>query len=276
MRACDPVRDALVDLHYGLLAEEDPARERLCREHLAGCAACSKELAELQLLLGALRAEEAFPEESRVDWNRFSRVTVQRATAGRKTFSQTLVGLLQGLVPAPAPAWAAAAALVVAAGLAVVGYNMLPSGQPQAPAQAAAGSEIVMPESNIENLTVNLARQNTARYLNETRAVLVTLLDVPIHCDKKGKVDVSAERTKAMELLRRQRLVATELSRLPLARAQEVCSDLEHLLLEISTLADCARDDEIQTLRDVVEKRQIFVRMELLSQELARRTTTHV
>ena len=74
-----------------------------------------------------------------------------------------------------------------------------------------------------------------------------------------------------MALLRRQRLIAAELERVPLARAQDVCNELERLLVEISTLADCARDDELQTLRDVVEKRQILVRMELLSAELARR-----
>ena len=46
--------------------------------------------------------------------------------------------------------------------------------------------------------------------------------------------------------------------------------------MEISTLADCTRDADIQTLRDVVEKRQILVRMELLGQELVRREAANV
>lgn len=126
-----------------------------------------------------------------------------------------------------------------------------------------------MPQDNLDHLSVNLARNNTARYLNETRAVLVTLLDVNIPCDAE-KVDISLERAKAVELLRRQRLIAAELRRMPLSRAEGVCNDLEGLLLEIASLGDCTRDEEIRTLRDAVEKRQILVRMELLSQELAR------
>lgn len=170
------------------------------------------------------------------------------------------------------PVWAAAAAslvLVVGIGL-LTGRLPIPDFGPSAPIPAgepAAG--VLVPDANLDNLTVNLARQNTAEYLRQTRAVLVTLLDVNIHCDK-GKVDVSAERAKASELLRRQRLIAAELHRMPLARAQDVCNDLERLLLEVASLTDCARDAEIQTLRDQIEKRQIFVRMELLGQELVR------
>jgi hypothetical protein len=170
------------------------------------------------------------------------------------------------------PAWAAAAAsiiLVVGLGL-LSGRIPIPDLGPSAPVPSGEpAAEVVMPQVNLDNLTVNLARQNTVEYLRQTRTMLVTLLDVNIHCDK-GKVDVSAERAKASELLRRQRLIAAELHRMPLARAQDVCNDLEKLLLEVASLTDCTRDAEIQTLRDLVEKRQIFVRMELLGQELAR------
>jgi hypothetical protein len=42
-------------------------------------------------------------------------------------------------------------------------------------------------------------------------------------------------------------------------------------LLEVASLADCTKGEDLKTIRDVMEKRQILVRMELLSQELARR-----
>jgi hypothetical protein len=131
----------------------------------------------------------------------------------------------------------------------------------------------MVPEENLDILAVRLARRNTAQYLTDTRAVLITLLDVEMGCDK-DKVDITAERARALELLRRQRIVATELGRVPLSRAKDVTEDLQQLLLEISSLADCAPTGDIQTLRDVVEKRQILVRMELLTQELARRGAT--
>ncbi len=262
MKPCDAWGDSLVDLQYGLL---DPQQERACRDHLDRCAACARRAAVLQRLEAALSAEPALPRERDVDWDAFARATARRALGRRAR----LLALLRPLAATPAArtAWAgAAAALVVVAGLGVMSRG--PGAPPAGPATAGA-AEVMMPQDNLDHLSVNLARNNTARYLNETRAVLVTLLDVNIPCDAE-KVDISLERAKAVELLRRQRLIAAELRRMPLSRAEGVCNDLEGLLLEIASLGDCTRDEEIRTLRDAVEKRQILVRMELLSQELAR------
>ena len=276
MKRCEaqePMHEVLTDLHYGLL---DAEAERAARLHVSSCEACAAAYAGLTLLTGALRADEAFPRENDVNWDQFARATVRRAMEPQPSVVSTWAERLRRLVPAPVPSWAAAAAglvLLVGAGL-VAGRFM---GTGVTPVVPDGGSDIdngemasvFVPEANIDNITVSLARANTAEYLRQTRAVLVTLLDVNIDCDK-GKVDVSAERIKATELLRRQRLIATELHRMPLARAQEVCDDLEKLLIEVASLTDCTRSDEIQSLRDLVEKRQILMRMELLGQELAR------
>jgi len=275
MKPCDAYSDLLIDLSCGLLDETQAAD---CRRHVASCAACSAEASRLARLMSALTPEAAFPRESEVDWSRFARDTVARATAQPPGMLARLGAWMPQWNLAAAPAWAAAAALLVAVSAAVIMMDRGPA--PPEIASVPAGMEgapddsVFMSEPSIDHLTLNLARENTSRYLTETRAVLVTLLDVNIHCEK-GKVDISAERAKANELLRRQRLIASELHRLPLARAKDVCGDLERLLLEISSLADCTRDDEIQTLRDVVDKRQILVRMELLSQELARQEASH-
>jgi len=275
MKPCDAYSDLLIDLSCGLLDETQAAD---CRRHIASCTACSAEASRLARLTSALTPEAAFPRESEVDWSRFTRDTVALATAQPPGMLARFGAWISQWNLGAAPAWAAAAALLVAVSAAVIMMDRGPA--PPEIASVPTGMEgspddsVFMSEPSIDHLTLNLARENTSRYLTETRAVLVTLLDVNIHCEK-GKVDISAERAKAGELLRRQRLIAAELHRLPLARAKEVCGDLERLLLEISSLADCTRDDEIQTLRDVVDKRQILVRMELLSQELARQEASH-
>lgn len=271
MKRCEEFRETLIDRRYGLLAEASPESEA-ARRHLANCDVCASDEANLSRLLGSLRPDEAFPRERDVDWDSFARRTTALALAHEQQARRfrLLAGgagrVLSTLVARPL--WSAAAALIVTAGLSLLLYQSVQP--PRVAAIPAVEESVFVPEGNIDHLTVNLARSNTARYLMETRAVLVTLLDVGIDCDK-DKVDISAEKAKAMDLLRRQRLVANELNRLPLQRAQDVCGDLERLLLEIASLGDCTRDDEIQTLRDVVEQRQILVRMELLSQELATR-----
>ena len=277
------MHDQLVDLYYGMLAPEE---EKAVRDHVTSCAACAAEVETIRTLMGALRADEAFPRESGVNWEAFARVTVNQAVAGEtvSTISHAMPlwrRLLQSLARPMTVSFSPAAAAIAVAlliGAGVVGYQFMPSGTPGQAVdshQHTPVAVILVPEESLNQLTVNLARNNTARYLDETRAVLLTLMDVPIGCDDET-VDITVERVRATELLRRQRLVATELGRLPLLRAKDVTTDLQQILLEISSLADCTRDEEIQTVRDVVEKRQILMRMELLSQELKRRGASHV
>jgi len=272
---CD--RDRLVDLHYGL---QDSAEEKATLGHIAGCAGCAAELETIRALMGALRAGEAFPREAEVDWDGFARVTVARAMAAPESAQEGLWNRLVASLTRPMtvsfnPVAAAAMTVVLLVGAGYLGYRFMPAGVPQGESPRPQMTVLLVPEESLNQLTVNLARDNTARYLDETKAVLLTLMDVPIGCDDEN-VDITAERERAMELLRRQRLVATELDRFPLMRAQEVTTDLQQILLEISSLADCTKDENIQTLRDVIEKRQILVRMELLKQELKRTGAMHV
>ena len=286
MKPCSDMHDQLVDLHYGMLAPEE---EKAIRDHVVSCAVCAAEVETIRTLMGALRADEAFPRESEVNWEAFARVTVARAVApgtaatispvsdDMPLWHRLFQSLTRPMTVSFSPAMAAiSVALLIGAGVTV--YQFMPSGTPGQAIdnhQHTPVAVILVPEESLNQLTVNLARNNTARYLDETRAVLLTLMEVPIGCDDET-VDITEERVRAARLLRRQRLVATELGRLPLARAKDVTSDLQQILLEISSLADCTRDEEIQTLRDVVEKRQILMRMELLSEELKRRGASHV
>ena len=90
------------------------------------------------------------------------------------------------------------------------------------------------------------------------------------HCDK-DTVDIKDERAKSLELIRRQKLLADDLQTLPLARAQDVCHDLERLLIEIASLNDCARSDQIRELRELVESRQLLLRLQLVNDEMKKR-----
>lgn len=280
MKSCDRFAELIIDQRYGLI--DDPEQARALREHLDECRACAQLSKALGLLASSLRVEEAFPQEASVDWDAFSRRTLARAMTPLPERAGGWRGLVAALsrpmTVSFSPAWAAAAVLIVS-GVALTVYALLPANtqQPVTIADVApdddASDHAMVPDENLDILAVRLARKNTAQYLYDTRAVLITLLDTEVGCDKDS-VDITAERARALELLRRQRIVATELGRVPLSRAKDVTEDLQQLLLEISSLADCAPTGDIQTLRDVVEKRQILVRMELLTQELARRGAT--
>lgn len=282
MKACDHFGPELAAFIYGDLGA---AETKSLESHLESCAGCRDELRGLQRAALSLNASETFPEESEVDWAAFTAATVQRArgfkpAASRKGGQGFLAWLDQ---IRRAPVWAAAAGgIVLLIGVAAGTYATLslrpgggeaPMGMGLAGMPAVGVVPAMLPQQMLDDMEAYSAKAGTQRYLAESRAMLVSLLGSPIRCEK-GNVDIRDERAKSLQLIRRQHLLADELAQLPLARAREVCKDLERLLMEIASLNDCARAEQILELRELVSKRQLLLRIDLLADEMARSAPT--
>ncbi len=279
---CERYRIDLTALLYGDLPREEAAA---LEEHLEACAGCREELRDLKMTALSLDRTPLSPRESEVDWEAFAAATVQRARgyrAGQAARRAAAAGWsLAGLWRQPirlTPAWASAAgALLLVVGVAVGTYGALSLMTPE-PIQGIPPQVVLVPTSEVvarlpqpmlDGIEAHTARAGTERYIADSRALLMSLLASPIRCTKET-VDIKDERSRSLQLIRRQRLIADQLEDLPLARAQDVCRDLEQLLLEIIDLSDCARSEQILELRDLVQRRQLLLRMELLADEMAR------
>ncbi|MGD8375990.1 MAG: zf-HC2 domain-containing protein [Acidobacteriota bacterium] len=251
MTTCDRQAERLT-LHAS--GDLPPSQAREVEAHLAGCAACREELEALRRTLGRLRPREFYPREAEVDWDRLAAATVAR------------VAREGNVVPFRPPAWrrpavlARAAAVILAVG---IGAVVLRAPAPERP--EADGS--VMSEGFQQRLEVNLARADTRKYLEQSRLVLLNVLESPVRCSKDEQ-DISAAREKSIQLLRTKLRLRDELSRPELARAAELCNQVEGILTEISTLQDCADLERIQTLREAVRRNQLLLKMGVLQGEL--------
>src|SRR5262249_41802028 len=68
-------------------------------------------------------------------------------------------------------------------------------------------SAVVLPEETALLLQESLARQSAARYLRDSRSILVNLLQAPVRCRRvAGHFDVALERERSLDLLRRKSL----------------------------------------------------------------------
>jgi len=281
MKACDHFGPELAAFIYGDLSADETKK---VETHLESCAGCREELRALQRAALSLNASETFPEESEVDWAAFTASTVQRArgfkpAAARKGRQGFLAWLDQ---IRRAPVWAAAAGgLVLLVGVAAGTYATLtlrPGGEGAVEMGMGLMPSVgvvpaMLPQQMLDDIEAYSAKAGTRRYLAESRAMLVSLLGSPLRC-KEGNVDIRDERAKSLQLIRRQHLLADDLQSLPLSRAQDVCKDLERLLLEIASLDDCARAEQILELRKLVEQKQLLLRIDLLSDEMARSAPT--
>jgi putative zinc finger protein len=262
MSRCESFQEDLTLHASGDLSTSEALR---LEAHLAACAACAREREALGRLVAALTAQPS--REREVDWERFAVETAARARreavpriapfrARRRTFLQPAF-LLK------------AAGLFLAAGLAAVLVSRRPAPEPPLAGGQPAGQavETEVSAEMQDRVERSLARQNTHTYLEQSRVVLMNVLDTPVRCSR-NEVDISAERERSLELLRRKQLLRTDLDRPELARAASLCDQLEGILMEISTLKDCADLERIQDLRAAVQRNQLLVKIRVAEQEL--------
>jgi hypothetical protein len=180
--------------------------------------------------------------------------------------------------PRPEPAaprlWApagAAAALMAAAVLALaIRPGTTPEASPAATPEALATPlEPFLPAPEMARLERNVAREQAARYLAEAQDVLVNVAANPRDCERPGteRVDLAVESARSRELLRKRALVA-EADEAAVLSAQPVLDDVEQMLREVAALESCVRAGDVARLRELMERRQLLMKMRLMQREL--------
>ncbi|OLD64486.1 MAG: hypothetical protein AUI47_05790 [Acidobacteria bacterium 13_1_40CM_2_68_5] len=255
-RGCRAAQSALPLRYYAALSAGE---EATLARHLSSCAGCAREWEALRRVLDAAGPSNVFPRESEVDWEVFARAVVARARAAAWRGAITL--------------WAglAAAALVIA-----TLWTLSPTlrrrdaggGSPTPPVRLTAESA----RASAREIEDRLARRSAARYLSDSRALLMSLVQVPTRCRKPGgQLDMSLEAERSRQLLRRKNLYEGDLDSLRDQRLAALLRQLEPVLMQMASLQDCAPADQIRELRDQIERRQFLLHIDLVTRDLQRR-----
>lgn len=283
---CGRARRAMPLRYYAALAAAD--RESL-ESHLAACPACASEWEAMRLALDAAIPATVFPMEAEVDWDRQARDTVARArtAAAAAREGDSAVPLPGSPHPgavrrpfftlAPAAArWAALAAAVLVAVLLVTGWPGRQAPGPgdvsslQGPGDQPTADSVRESAALIET---RLARRGATRYLTDSRVLLLNLVQSPERCRKAdGQFDITFEKEKSRELLRRKNLHEGNLDTLRDRRLSDLVGQMESLLIQVTSLGDCASARQLHELREEIERRQILLRIDLLTREMQEKT----
>ena len=134
--------------------------------------------------------------------------------------------------------------------------------------QASPEPEIVVSDEALERMERTMARERTARYLDEAQDVLVTVSGAPRRCDLQTQhVDLADETRRSRELLaRRARL---DLDGSAALTAGPVLDDVEKVLREVASLESCARRRDVEAIHRHLERGRLLMKMELMTRELA-------
>jgi hypothetical protein len=236
------------------------AERPLVLAHVERCGRCQAELDETRAFLDLLgedplheavrRAEVPVPLPLLLERIHQS---IDRALAGPKAASRRPWGV--GM-----------AALATALAAAIAIPLLLEHTQMRDPEQAA-----LTPEVSAEALTRlerNVAREQTARYLNEAQDVLATVASSPRDCERaERRVDVEAESRRSRELLARRALLL-DIHEGAVMGAQPVLDDVEQILREVASMESCARFRDLERLQGEIERRQLLMKVRLMQREL--------
>jgi hypothetical protein len=250
----------------GLLASSslDEGETGWMRRHVADCVPCQTELAELSRLATALCADADFDRPLPISSEALRTRVLARIRAGSPQ-------------AAPRPAWGLASAM---AALGLVGIGLLlgvlvtrvsaPKGAPSrahAPLQASADTAL-NDAAFYERLEKTHTRANAARYLAEAQDILIQVRAAADCPDSpKDSVDVGAEAQTSRTLLRRRAALVSG-SQGTLLAAQGVMEEVEGVLQQVAELPKCTRRKDVDAIARTVERRNLLMKIDLVSQEL--------
>ncbi len=250
----------------GLLASASLAESETgwMRKHVADCASCQAELAGLSRLTALLRADADQDRALPISSEALRTRVLARIRSGSPE-------------SAPGRAWSQAPSM---AALGLVGIGLLlglavtrlsaPTSQPspvRAPLQASAETAL-NDAAFYERLEKTHTRATAARYLAEAQDVLIQVRAAADCPDSpKDSVDVAAEARTSRTLLERRAALVSG-SQGTLLAAQGVMEEVEGVLQQVAELPKCTRRKDVDAIARTVERRNLLMKIDLVSQEL--------
>jgi hypothetical protein len=167
-------------------------------------------------------------------------------------------------VALPAAAAALAASILVPA----LVSRSRPPADPARVAIPPSEAGAFLTQDALDRIERNLAREQAARYLSEAGEVLVAVAARGTDCDEvDGRVDVEGAPERSRELLEQRQLVV-QAGAEAIAPARGVLDDVELTLREVADLPSCVKRRDVERLRQDVERRQLLMRIRLMTREL--------
>lgn len=246
----------------GLLAAGllDGRQEAAVREHLGRCPRCRRDDQELRSLIALLEtdpsrsAEPAVPLPGMVE--RVERELARPARTAERRPRAWLAAL------------PVAAALLAALAVVPQVVTRLRSADRPGAADIPAAPAPVLSEDALVRLERNLAREHAVRYLDEAGDVLVAVAAAGLDDTRRREpLDVGEAPQRSRALLARRRLVVDPAGE-AVASARGVLDDVDLALREVAELPPVVERHEVERLREQVERRQLLMRIRLMTREL--------
>jgi hypothetical protein len=247
-----------------LSGEIDPGEREVLMTHLKDCPSCQAEEARLKRLLDAASARKRDVDRvmDTVDWEKLA-LRISDAAEGRGQAALRARPAARrpffGLLFRPVMAYLMAGLFI--GGLAMFGVFkagwLNPSVRPA----------YVVSRDFLDKAEMELARRETLNYLERSQYLLLDFAQTPP--DKAGQLwrkEFSSQ--QAADLVSSKRFINTQLDKIPMAKAREICDQIESLFLELSQMSGRLSETQWKVIQDRVEQSQLLLKINLVKKEL--------
>jgi len=263
MKACARIERRLGKYASGHLP---PGEREAIMTHLRDCPSCRAEEARWQRLLEAASAGKLDSDRAvtGIDWEGLAQRIAdeaERRAAGRRARPEPRPGFFGWLFR---PAMAYLLAGLVLGGLAAWAVFQAGAFGPRPKAGFFASTEF------LDKAELELARRETVDYLERSQYLLLDFSQAS--SDPAGTARrAEAASGKAADLLTRKRFIEAELERVPMAKAREICDQIEALCFELSQVGGRLDEAQWREIQDRIRRSQLLLKINLVKKELQSR-----
>jgi hypothetical protein len=247
-----------------LSGDLEEGRRTTVAEHLKECPECRKEVEELRRILDGADAVKGEIQETlrSVDWEALPARIADYVYANAEKPEKLSVGerirmwfLQAGL--RPVAAGVALGVLLGALGMYLVLRRPVPG--PNGGKNYYASGEF------LDRAELEMARRETVDYLERSQYVLLDFLGTP---SGQAAARPALSMAQARELLSKKKYLNREFEKFQMAKAKAICDQIEMLFLELAQISGNLPEVELAKIRDLVEERQLFLKINLVKKEL--------
>ncbi|MBS3818520.1 zf-HC2 domain-containing protein [bacterium] len=259
MKECQKIQKDLVAFLYGELDERETER---VQHHIQECSHCEKELHNLKRIMGGADClqEDIQGAVSSVDWDSLSSQITDSVfdkntspesiwtRIGKWLFPPKLKPVYAGLI----------VGILLGSVLTLLIFRM--------PPQKVQGKHFMVPPGFLEKVEIEMARRETVDYLQKSEYVILDLVqtDQPVSHweDKTGTF------RRAQNLLSKKRYIDPQLNKIQIAKAKDICDQIELLLFELIQIRGELNEEKMEEIQEYIKQKKILLKINLVKNEL--------
>jgi hypothetical protein len=129
-----------------------------------------------------------------------------------------------------------------------------------------AGLEFFASQEFLDRADIEIARRETVAYLEKSQYVLLELAQPAADSGPFRLSEAAAQRTR--ELLSKKNFLNPQLERVQMAKAKDLCDQIEMLFYEFSQVSESLTDEQRREIQGLIEQKNLLLKIKLLKKEL--------